>query len=126
VKCGERGHLTVEGLPCGQEIAEHAAGCVWHVSSPEQRSELASRGQLEGQRRRKRALPASTAYPVLSDPEGCRKVLSDTIQSVRTGCLHPQLGSVVIAGVRVAIELATLEVAAQVGDLERRFRLRKA
>jgi len=126
MKCGDKGHRNAAGVLCQQNILESEIGCLWHRRSPEQRRELATRGSIEAQRqRRKRALPASTAYPVLTDPAGCRKVLGDTIQAVRIGTLHPQLGSVVIQGVRVAIELAQLELAGQIGELERRFRLRQ-
>lgn len=119
MKCGDRGHTTVQGRPCDQNIPDDAAGCLWHTRDAAERRELALRGSIKGAVRKKRALPGTTPYPVLADPEGCRRVLSDTIQQVRTGHLHPQLGSVVIAGVRAAVELASLEVSAQVTRLER-------
>jgi hypothetical protein len=121
MKCGERGHRTVHGLPCGQEIAESAPGCIWHSRTPEERSELASRSQLEGQRRRKRVLPGSTPHPLLSDPAARQQVLADTIQQVRTGQLDPQRGSVVIAGVRAAGEEQRLETEIQIAEVLARF-----
>ena len=71
-------------------------------------------------------LPDSTPSPVLSDPAGVRRVLTETIQQARTGKLDHRIAAVVIQGVVAAVKLAELEVAAQIGDLERRFRLRRA
>jgi hypothetical protein len=73
------------------------------------------------------SLPAdATPNPVLDSPAGVRQLIGDTIQAARTGSLDHRIAAVVIAGATAAIKLAELEVAAQIGALERRLRLGSA
>src|SRR5262245_11933342 len=46
MKCGDLGHKTALGAPCGQEIASDAKGCLWHAPgvTAEARSALAAKG----------------------------------------------------------------------------------
>lgn len=57
MKCGDRGFLTAAGQPCGQVIGAGAAGCIWHLRSPEGRRLLALKGGMAS--RMKRALPST-------------------------------------------------------------------
>ena len=65
--CGERGHVGKDGRPCRQNINAKAAGCVWHVLSPEGRSAMALKGSVAS--RMKRALPSSYQIPEFESPE---------------------------------------------------------
>lgn len=126
MRCGDKGFTSATGAPCGQNIAADAPGCLWHSTDADGRREIALRGGIASRLRTIAALPSDTTAPVLDNPAGVLELLGDTIQQVRTGRLDHRLGAVVIAGVTAALKLAELKVAAQIGDLERRFRLRRA
>ena len=123
--CGERGHTTNDGRPCGQVIGEHDTACIWHRRTPEERRALALKGTFASRMKHTPILPSDTAAPVLDNPAGVRQLIADTIQQTRTGQLDHRIAMVVISGARAAIELAQLEVAVMVSDLERRLRLRR-
>jgi hypothetical protein len=125
VKCGELGFTTAEGTLCGQNIPPGAKGCLWHSRTPQERRELAIKGSFASRRKHPPVLPSDTSAPVLDNPAGVRQLIAETIQQTRTGQLDHRLAMVVISGARAAIELAQLEVAVMVGDLERRLRLRR-
>ena len=65
MKCGDRGHLNIEGKPCQQNINPKAAACCWHSRSPKQRSQLAIKGALAAKMHR--ALPADDPMPILQE-----------------------------------------------------------
>ncbi|MCH8039557.1 MAG: hypothetical protein IH977_04340 [Nitrospinae bacterium] len=65
MKCGDKGHLTAQGQPCGQNINVKAAGCLWHVRSKKQRTVLATRGALAA--RLNKALPVGDPMPILQE-----------------------------------------------------------
>jgi hypothetical protein len=70
MKCGERGHVTAQGLPCGQSISRKMAGCIWHsgpASSPEGRKAMAMKGGIAS--RMMRALPVTYHVPAFESPE---------------------------------------------------------
>jgi hypothetical protein len=125
LKCGDKGFTTANGAPCGQNIGADARGCVWHTADAEGRRALALKGGIASRLRTVVALPGDTPPPVLDSPAAVRAELAATIDQVRTGRLDHRIGAVVINGIATAIKLAELEVAAQIGDLERRFRLRR-
>jgi len=126
VKCGDKGFVTKAGQPCGQVIASDAPGCIHHTGTPEERHALALTGGLASRMRTIPVLPAGTPHPVLENPDGVRSLIADTIQQVRVGALDHRIAAVVIAGVTAALKLAELELAAQVGALERRLLGRRA
>lgn len=113
------------GAPCGQGTAP-GKRCVWHSSDPEERRALALKGGIASRLKTIAVLPAGTPDPVLDNPAGVRELIGQTVQAARTGALDYRIAAVVIAGATAAIKLAELQVAAQIGDLERRFRLRRA
>jgi hypothetical protein len=126
MKCGDRGFTTADGRPCGQNISARASACLWHSRNAEERRALALRGGLASRMKTIAVLPDDTPDPVLDNPGGVRALIGQTVQQVRTGQLDHRIAAVVIAGAQAAIKLAELQVAAQIGDLERRFRLRQA
>jgi hypothetical protein len=126
MKCGDRGHVGANGSPCGQTISASAKACLWHSRDAEERRALAMRGAAASRLRSVPTLAADTPSPVLDSPAGVRRLIGDTIQAARTGALDYRIASVVIAGATAAIKLAELEVAAQLGALEKRFHLRRA
>jgi hypothetical protein len=65
MKCGERGHVTATGAPCGQTIGATAVGCLWHSRTPDQRRLLALKGGIAS--RMRTALPASYQIPEFTD-----------------------------------------------------------
>lgn len=67
MRCGDRGHLTAAGQPCGQTIGEKAAGCLWHTLSAEGRKAMALKGGIAS--RMKRALSSTYEVPELETPE---------------------------------------------------------
>ena len=67
MKCGDRGHLTAAGEPCGQTIGEKAAGCIWHTLSAEGRKAMALKGGIAS--RMQRALPSTYQVPEFASPE---------------------------------------------------------
>src|SRR5262245_41910859 len=67
MKCGDRGHVTAQGLPCQQDISAKAPGCLWHSGSAETRRLIASRGGYAVHM--KRALPSTYQVPEFGDPE---------------------------------------------------------
>jgi len=67
MRCGDKGHLTATGAPCGQTIAASAAGCLWHSRDAEGRRLLALKGGIAS--RMRTALPVSYQIPEFSDPD---------------------------------------------------------
>jgi hypothetical protein len=68
VKCFDKtGHVTKVGTPCQQTIGADAAGCIWYVRTPEQRSVLALKGGIAS--RMRSALPSTYQVPEFTDPE---------------------------------------------------------
>lgn len=65
MKCGDRGFLTAEGKPCGQNIGATARACLWHLRSPSERSLLASTGSIVS--RMNKALPPGYEVPEFND-----------------------------------------------------------
>jgi hypothetical protein len=126
MKCGDKGFVTATGAPCGQTIGTRAKACIWHSRTAEERSALALRGGIATRMRTVPTLPEETPSPVLDNPEGVRQLIAETVQAARTGKLDHRIASVVIAGATAAIKLAELEVAGQIGALERRLRPRGA
>ena len=37
MKCGDKGHVTATGQPCGQNIGAKAKGCLWHTRTAQER-----------------------------------------------------------------------------------------
>jgi hypothetical protein len=127
LRCGDKtGHITKAGTLCQQPIGPGAKGCIWYGKTPEEKSALALKGAVASRLKTIATLPADTAQPVLDSPAAVRAELASTIHDTRTGRLDHRVAMVVIAGINAALKLAELEVAAQIGDLERRFRLRRA
>ena len=124
MKCGDRGFVTVDGRPCGQTIGARAKACLWHIRTAEERRALALQGGIASRLRTVAVLPPSTPLPVLDSPEGVRAELAGTIQDASR--LDHRIAAVVISGLSEAIRLGELQVAAQIGALERRLRLRGA
>lgn len=67
MKCGDRGHVTAAGEPCGQTIGVNAAACIWHSRTTAERRLLALKGGIAS--RMRSALPASTPEPPFDSPE---------------------------------------------------------
>ncbi len=65
MKCGELGHLTIHGQPCGQDISAESKGCVWHTSDAARRKVIAGTGSLKFQSKLK--LPADYPVPEFTD-----------------------------------------------------------
>jgi hypothetical protein len=65
--CGDKGHLTATGQPCGQVIAPDAPACIWHSRDAEGRRLLAMRGGIAS--RMRSALPESTPEPPFDSPD---------------------------------------------------------
>lgn len=61
MRCGDRGHVTASGQPCGQTISAKAQACIWHSKTPAERSVLALKGSIAS--RMNRALPATLPEP---------------------------------------------------------------
>src|SRR5262245_12749608 len=127
--CGDAGGVLVgTGEPC-RTVTLAGQRCIWHPEmTPEAaagvRQAFAQRGGIATRKRHTPILPATVPYPVLDNPSGVRALLADTIQAARTGKLDRRIAMVVINGATAAIKLAELEVAAQIGELERRFGLK--
>ena len=52
MRCGDKGHVTATGAPCGQTIAATAVGCLWQPRTPDQRRLLARKGCIASRMRR--------------------------------------------------------------------------
>lgn len=125
--CGEKGFTTVSGEPCGQIINPKAAACLWHSRTAPERRMLALRGAAASALKSAPAvLDPNTPMPALDSPDGVLREIASTVQDVRTGRLDEKKGAVVLQGISVALKLAELRLAAMVGDLERRLRVRRA
>jgi len=124
--CGETsGHVNKLGQPCGQDLAPGMAACIWHSTDAKGRLRRSRKGWLAQRHRHRPALdPATTPLPALDNVEGTRALLVETIQAIRTDQLDERKGLAVISGIRANIELAQLEVGAQLLAMERRLGLR--
>ena len=70
---------------------------------------------------RSRVLAGDTPPLSLDSPAAVRQALEDTIQSIRTGQLAPNVGHAVLHGINVSLKLAELELSARLADLERQI-----
>ncbi len=77
MKCGDRGHKTVAGTPCGQIIGPDTPACIWHSRTPEERTTLAMRGGLKSKMRA--ALPHDYAVTFV-DREAVTRFVEDLAQ----------------------------------------------
>lgn len=124
--CGDAGDIRADGRPCEQDVRPGQL-CIHHRpgTTADDRRMLALRGAAASRLKSIAVLSADTASPVLDNPAGVRALLAETVQAARTGQLDHRVAAVVINGARAAIELAQLVVASQIGDLERRFKVRR-
>ncbi len=70
MKCGDLGHKTRTGKPCGQIIGPKAKGCLWHTRDAAGRKLLSMKGTIVA--RLKRALPKSYAIPEFVSPDSIK------------------------------------------------------
>jgi hypothetical protein len=107
MKCGDKGHTTATGAPCGQTIAATAAGCVWHTRDAEGRRLLATRGALAS--RMQHYLPSSAPRPEFSSTAAIVTWAEQTAHKVLAGELDPRAAG-------EARQLAALTIAARSAD----------
>ncbi len=123
--------VTKDGRPCPASPLRRTDSdgkyrCFQHTDTVSDKDREISRKKGGLESARVRYLPlATTPMPVLSDPEGVRTLLAETIQQVRTGQLAPNAAQAVTAAVNSNIKLAELAIAVQLKDLERRLEERE-
>lgn len=91
--CGDHGHVTKGGTPCGQQIAETATACIWHSHSAEERSEMMRQASLMGQERHRKILPKNAPKPDFSSREAIVAWSQDKAHRVLTGQLDRYLSA---------------------------------
>jgi hypothetical protein len=108
---------TRSGDPC-RATAGADGRCFWHsdrFSDAERRAAAIKGGYLATQR----VMLDGEVPPVdLSNEDGARKLLEQTIDQVRTGKIASTVANSIFNGLTVAIRLAELKLAAQVAQLE--------
>lgn len=83
MKCGENGHLTVHGLPCGQELKKRGeTACLWHSRTKEERTALAAKGHLVS--RMKKALPEGAVKFTFADEDAVIAFAEDMARQALT------------------------------------------
>ncbi len=91
MKCGEKGHKTIHGEPCGQTIAVRAKGCLWHSRTPAQRRILAAKGSVVG--RMKNELPPNYEAPAFDSRESIVAWCRDMAEKVLHGRVSVNLSA---------------------------------
>jgi len=123
--CGEKGgHLTARGTLCAQNIPRNGLACIWHSRDAAERKALALKGSISARMKIIACLPGDTPSPVLDNPAGVRKLITETIQDARTGKLDHRIAMAVFAGTQAALKLAELELSSLIGQHEKRLGLR--
>lgn len=83
MKCGEKtGHVTRKGTSCQQTIGVDAAGCLWFVRGPKERSKLAFSGSVAS--RLKRCKPRGYKVPAFKDEAAVIAFAHDLAQTALT------------------------------------------
>ena len=107
MKCGEKGHKTIHGAPCGQDIAARAKGCLWHSRTPAQRRILAAKGAII--QKMKNVLPASYQVPPFDTRESIVEWARDMAGKVLRGELSPKLSAEARGHAQLALQARTAE-----------------
>ncbi len=107
MKCGDKGHKTVHGEPCGQTIPARAKGCLWHSRTPEQRSILARKGGIA--RSLEKALPSTYNAPPFDTRESIVEWARDMAGKVLRGELSPKLSAEARGHAQLALQARTAE-----------------
>ncbi len=107
MKCGDKGHKTIHGAPCGQTIPARAKGCLWHSRTPEQRSILAANGGIV--RNIKNALPPEYQVPPFDTRESIVEWARDMAGKVLRGELSPKLSAEARGHAQLALQARTAE-----------------
>ncbi len=107
MKCGDKGHKTIHGAPCGQTIPARAKGCLWHSRTPEQRSILAAKGGIV--RNIKNALPPDYQVPPFDSRESIIAWSQDMAGNVLRGELSPKLSAEARGHAQLALQARTAE-----------------
>ncbi len=83
MKCGDLGHRSANGEPCGQQISATSKGCLWHdpTRTPEERHFYATKGGYS--RKEKKLLPAPPDAPPFRTPDfGTRESVVNFVQDL--------------------------------------------
>lgn len=108
----------LDGRPCPLPVVLGLTCCYQHAPEvAEERRAARSKGGYAATR--SRVLAGDTPRLSLDSPAAVRQALEDTIQSIRTGQLAPNVGHAVLHGISVSLKLAELELSARLADLER-------
>jgi len=105
MKCGDKGHVTAAGQPCGQVIAADAPGCIWHTGTPEQRHAFALKGGFASRLLKIHALPVGTPDPRFATREEIVRWAERVAGQVMRGELDPKLAAEArqLAGLALAV-----------------------
>ncbi len=103
MKCGELGHKTADGKPCGQTISATAKGCIWHSPdrTPEQKHQTAMKGALLAHKRR--LLPETSRLPPFDTREHVIKFAEGLARDVLTRDVDPRRVDTALRAAGVAL-----------------------
>jgi len=103
MKCGDRGHNTVDGTPCQQNNSADAKGCIWHspARTPDQKHLTALKGGLMV--RKRRLLPESYRMPPFDTRENVIKFAGGLARDVLTRDVDPRRVDTALRAAGVAL-----------------------
>ena len=108
----------VDGQPCPLPPVLGLSCCYQHAPEvAEERRAARAKGGYAATR--SRVLAGDTPPLSLDSPAAVRQALVDTIQSIRTGQIAPNVGHAVLQGINISLKLAELEVSVKLAELER-------
>ncbi len=105
--CGDLGHKTIHGQPCGQTVGRGKKACIWHSRTPEQRSVLARKGGIA--RSLEKALPSTYNVPPFDTRESIVEWAREMAGKVLRGELSPKLSAEARGHAQLALQARTAE-----------------
>ncbi len=118
MKCGDKGHVTVFGRPCDQNIGAEATGCLWHADhvTAAGRTVIATRGALAAMR----SLPPDAPVPSFNSREEIVSYAEEHARLVAIGLLDPRLSAEMRGWADLAMRAHELSALDRLAKLERR------